>query len=251
MTPARTINEFAGRIIAVIRLNMNRPQHIYRNRLLEEVESLHPERILEVGCGGGEFLRDAKAAGLEVFGIDPDMESVAALSDDGFRVAAGRAEDLRFPDGSFSAVVFSFTAHHIADWNRAIEEALRVSNAICILDPWYETSIPSQAVAEQFDQWCKRIDRASGMIHNDCLSVRELLKPIEKTLAHFQLRITYLLELQELGVARMRELAASQLAKIGSRPGWERSLDELVARARSEGFSDDGAILLSIRRKDR
>jgi len=211
--------------------------------------SLDPENILDVGCGGGEFLRDAKAADLEVFGVDPDMESVAALSEEGFTVKIGKAEDLQFPDASFSAVVFSFTAHHIADWKKGLDEALRVSNAVCILDPWYETTIPSQAVAEQFDQWSKRIDRASGMIHNDCLSVRELLEPIETTLAHFQIRITYLLELQELGVARMQELAAPQLAKTGSRSNWTLSLDELVTRAKSEGFSDDGAILISIRRK--
>lgn len=37
-------------------LDMNRPQHTYRQRLLEEVVSLRPARILEVGCGGGGFL---------------------------------------------------------------------------------------------------------------------------------------------------------------------------------------------------
>lgn len=184
--------------------------------------------------------------GWELAGVDPDMESIAALRDDGFNVSTGRAEELNAPDRSFDAVVFAFTAHHIEDWDAAAREALRVGQAVFILDPWYATEIPSQAVAQDFDRWCKRIDRAGGMIHNECLSARDLLKPLDGKA--IQISLSYLLELQELGIEGLNALAEPQLKKSRDRAVWEPDLRLLQSRAVSEGFSDDGAILLTVKR---
>jgi ubiquinone/menaquinone biosynthesis C-methylase UbiE len=187
---------------------------------------------------------------VEVRGIDPDVESVAALSREGLQVEVGRAERLPYPDTSFDIVVFSFTAHHIADWEKAALEAMRVAKAIFILDPWYDVTFPSQVVAEKFDRWCKSIDRAGGMVHHDCMSVQALLGPIKEHLDGHQVRIEYMLELQDMGVARMLDIAARQLTNAGDASQWRPGLDALVAEAQLHGFSDDGAILLSIGRAD-
>lgn len=146
-------------------------------------------------------------------------------------------------------MVFCFTAHHIEDWSQALLEALRVSTtSVLLLDPWYEPGIPSQAVAGRFDRWCKAIDRAGGMIHNDCLSAADLLEPIATRLPAYDLKLEYLLTLHELGPARLDEIAHEQLHDARDRSSWLPELHTIVQLAQRDGFSDDGAILLSLTR---
>ncbi|MEM1205155.1 MAG: class I SAM-dependent methyltransferase [Acidobacteriota bacterium] len=227
---------------------MQRPQVNYRRRLLDEIASVEPSRVLEVGCGGGSFLRSARQLGWELAGVDPDAESIAALRKEGFNVSTGCAEKLDYPDSRFDAVVFAYTAHHIEDWDAAAREAYRVGRAIFILDPWYEAAIPSQAVAQDFDSWCKQVDREGGMIHHECLSASDLLKPFDEV--SLQISLSYLLDLQDLGIEGLNALAEPQLEKARDRKLWEPNLKILQSRAVSEGFSDDGAILLSVRKNE-
>lgn len=227
------------------------PHALYREKLQRRLIALEPGRLLEVGCGRGGFLRSAAAAGIEALGIDLDEASLRELRDEGFDVQKGSAEQLEFAEDSFDATVFCFSAHHMADWRRAMEEALRVSRrAVIILDPWYETGIPSQAVAERFDRWCKKIDRAGGMVHNDCLDVTQLLAPISSRLPDFDIGLEYLLELRSLDPDRLDAMAQEHLAKTRGEPEWLEELDAIKAEARQFGISDDGAILLSVRKRN-
>ena len=231
------------------RLLRPRPQDAYRARLVGEIEALRPARLLEVGCGGGGFLRSVAHLDIELVGVDPDEESLRTLSEEGFEVRHGRAEGLDFPDGSFDVVVFCFTAHHVEDWTRALHEALRVGEgSVVVLDPWYDLGIPSQAVAARFDRWCKVIDRAGGMVHQDPLDADDLLAPIADRPSHYDVRVEYLLSLQEFNVAELEEFAGERLAPGRVLPQWREELASIVDAARRDGFSDDGAILLSVRK---
>lgn len=227
-------------------MDAQEPQALYRRRLLHE-----PRRILEVGCGGGGFLRAAASLDAQLIGIDPDAGQIAALRGEGFSVESGRAEQLPYADRSFDAVVFCFSAHHVEDWDRALREALRVGDAVLVLDPWYEVGIPSQAVAAKFDRWSKRIDRATGMVHQDCLDAEALLRPLAGRLDGLELGLEHLLVLRELGAGRMREYAEEQLRKAPQAGPWQDELKALLAEAEAQGFSGEGAILLSLSKTPR
>ncbi len=230
---------------------MQRPHDHYRDRLLGALAALKPERVLEVGCGGGAFLRGAAGLGMTVQGIDPDEACVAKLRAEGFSAQVGQAQDLDFADGSFDAVVFSFTAHHLADWQRSLAEALRVSRrSVLILDPWYDLGIASQRVASEFDRWCKAIDRATGMVHNDCMNAKVLLAPIEPRLSDFSVAFDCMLVLHELGARHLAETAEQQLRNVADPGRWRPELDAISQRARAHGFSDDGAVLLVLSKRD-
>lgn len=223
-----------------------RPQAKYRARLVYEIEALRSRRVLEVGCGGGGFLRSVAHLDLELVGIDPDAASVALLRDEGFGVREGRAQQLDFADASFDAVVFCFTAHHVEHWAPALREALRVGGTVLVLDPWYDTRVASQRVAERFDRWCKAIDRAGGMVHHDCLDAERLSAPLAELPSRFDTKIEYLLEPHELGIERLEEIAQEHLNDLTDRAPWIEELDSIRVEARRYGFSDDGAILLSV-----
>src|SRR5207302_4770066 len=63
--------------------------------------------LLDVGCGGGVFLRRARESGCRAVGLDHSREVVRLArksTGGGARVAHGSAERLPFADGEFTAV---------------------------------------------------------------------------------------------------------------------------------------------------
>ena len=82
------------------------------------------DRLLDVGCGGGVFLRHVRdTVGCEVAGVDhsPDMVRVASPL-----AVLGRAEELPFADGAFTAVSSLVAFFFFPDPVRALREMRRV-----------------------------------------------------------------------------------------------------------------------------
>jgi ubiquinone/menaquinone biosynthesis C-methylase UbiE len=71
-----------------------------------EALSLGPDdRLLDVGCGGGIFLRRALETGCEAVGLDHSRQMVKlARRTSGVEIVHGEADALPFPDGAFTAV---------------------------------------------------------------------------------------------------------------------------------------------------
>lgn len=91
------------------------------------------ERLLDVGCGTGEFARLALARfpHLEIVGVDvaPGMLAVAARKFAGrpqSRLVLARAERLPFEREVFDAVVCANILHHVASPEAVLQECARV-----------------------------------------------------------------------------------------------------------------------------
>jgi SAM-dependent methyltransferase len=98
--------------------------------LVTFVEGAHmsQQRVLEVGCGGGHWLRRLGESGLHVFGLDPSarMLAVARAAVGGGRLVRGRGEALPYAS-SFCGRVFSINAlHHFDEPAAFFSEARRV-----------------------------------------------------------------------------------------------------------------------------
>jgi len=73
-------------------------------------------RLLEIGCGGGNFLAGMRDLGWEVEGIDFDPVAVdSAHRQYGLEVRHGLFEDEDYPLDHFDAVVMSHVIEHVAD----------------------------------------------------------------------------------------------------------------------------------------
>ncbi len=120
------------------------------------------ERILEVGCGAGELAAHLSKLGFRVTAIDSDEESIASA-----RLLGVDAQVANWPDfssGSFDAVLFTRSLHHIHPLRGAVETAagcLQAGGHIIVEDFAYE------AADERTLRWfvsASRIIAAAGLL---------------------------------------------------------------------------------------
>jgi SAM-dependent methyltransferase len=103
--------------------------HEFARRAILAALTLGPEdRLLEIGCGGGMLLRDALRTGSAATGLDhsEDMVRLAAERAPGAEVVRGRAEDLPFGDGSFTAAAMSIVLMFLPAPVKVLRECSRV-----------------------------------------------------------------------------------------------------------------------------
>ncbi|MBI3998018.1 MAG: methyltransferase domain-containing protein [Armatimonadetes bacterium] len=100
--------------------------------LVEHSEAGPASRVLEVGCGTGNYILALHgASGSACWGIDPSAEMLAQAHARQGSVAfrAGTAEGLDFPDAFFDLVFTVDVIHHVGDRAAYFQEAHRVLRA--------------------------------------------------------------------------------------------------------------------------
>ncbi len=91
------------------------------------------EKVLDIGCGDGDFIRFLVARGMDVTGIDPNINDDEKYH---YRTVRGYAENLPFDDEDFDSVVSIRALHHLKA-DEALSEAYRVlktGGMMCIVD---------------------------------------------------------------------------------------------------------------------
>lgn len=105
-------------------------------RILKQWRPQAGERVLDVGCGTGVFLRDLAKnhAGLNLTGLDlsEDMLAVARRPLPGARSAApefhpGSVYEIPFGEGAFDVVLNTISCHFYTEQVRAFREIQRVT----------------------------------------------------------------------------------------------------------------------------
>ena len=78
------------------------------------------KRLLEVGCGNGEFLLEAKSHGIDVIGTDVSLGAIKKAQEklgNSESVICGEIENIDFPANSFDVCVLSDSLEHVRDPN--------------------------------------------------------------------------------------------------------------------------------------
>ena len=72
-------------------------------------------KVLEVGCGNGNLLKNLQRLGWQVQGVEPDRNAAKIAESRGLPVRCGELAEQDFPPHSFDAIVMSHVIEHIAD----------------------------------------------------------------------------------------------------------------------------------------
>ncbi|MEX0675356.1 MAG: class I SAM-dependent methyltransferase [Gaiellaceae bacterium] len=93
----------------------------------EAVAEVSPRRVLEVGCGTGEFTeRMARELGAEVVAVDISGRMVELTAARGIDARVGDVQALPFEDAEFDVAVANWVLYHAPDVDMAIRELARV-----------------------------------------------------------------------------------------------------------------------------
>jgi SAM-dependent methyltransferase len=91
------------------------------------VAEVAPVRVLEVGCGEGEFAeRVQRELGCEVVAIDQSERMVEITRGRGVDARLGDVQALPFADGEFDCAVANWMLYHVPELDRALAELARV-----------------------------------------------------------------------------------------------------------------------------
>ena len=84
-------------------------------------------RLLDVGCGKGDFIVRMRENGWKVEGLEVDADAVNyAQSNYGLTVHLGSLESFRFPDESFDVITLNHVIEHVHDPISLVRECLRI-----------------------------------------------------------------------------------------------------------------------------
>jgi SAM-dependent methyltransferase len=95
-------------------------------------------RLLDIGCGRGDGLRELAAAGWRAEGLDIDPATVALARGRGLDVRLGTLADQAYPSSAFDAVTMSHAIEHVADPASVLGEIHRIlapGGRLAILTP--------------------------------------------------------------------------------------------------------------------
>lgn len=84
------------------------------------------KKLLEIGCGSGQMLKNMRDLGWEVTGIDFDPQCQSITQETGIPVYQGDVLEQNLPANSFDVIVMSHVIEHLPDPIATLKECLRL-----------------------------------------------------------------------------------------------------------------------------
>ena len=83
-------------------------------------------RLLDLGCGSGNFLEFMNRYGWETMGIDFDEKAVETAKAKNLNVKLGKLEEQNLPNNYFDAITLSHVIEHVYDPSELLRECKRI-----------------------------------------------------------------------------------------------------------------------------
>lgn len=149
----------------------------YKSALLDAVTLQDGQKVLDVGCGTGQFIEILKERhpSVSAYGADPDA-SLLGMAEGNLRrkglsakFVQAYAEQLPFPDDTFDMVSCILTLHHVPTGSKqqAVNELRRVlaPGGILLLSDYGKKRIPVRGPGQFiFEQKANLVDHFAGRV---------------------------------------------------------------------------------------
>jgi len=156
-------------------------------KLLNFFQGKEVTSILDVGTGSGDFVGVLKEVFPEaqITGVDPDGESLheATKKYPAVSFIEMRAESLEFADNTFDLASISMALHHLPDIQTAFKEMQRVVKCggwIIVNELFSDNLNQAQEVHKMFHHFRSKIDRLTGINHNETFEKEQILQMVKK-----------------------------------------------------------------------
>ncbi len=170
------------------------------------------DRLLDVGCGNGKFLKDAQLAGWQCYGVDFDPQAVEAANSQGAKVSQGTLKEQEFPDTYFDAITLSHVIEHVHQPKKLLRECERILKPGGML--WISTPNNNSIVAKWFEKdWLA------------CIPPQHLVLFNQQTLSKLLKKLNFTVKIMRRGVHIQRHYRASRAFKQGKIGVQELSYD--------------------------
>lgn len=84
-------------------------------------------RLIDIGCGNGQFLALMRCLGWEVLGVDPDVEAARVAENTfGIKVISSTLEEANLPEAIADAITMNHVIEHVSDPLRLLKESKRI-----------------------------------------------------------------------------------------------------------------------------
>jgi ubiquinone/menaquinone biosynthesis C-methylase UbiE len=101
-----------------------------RLALIQEYVQLPGKKIIDCGCGAGQYVVGLLASGVDAWGVEYEISKVSqfqkAYPELSERISVGDIEHLTFKDKSFDMALLNEVLEHIPEEMKALEEVKRV-----------------------------------------------------------------------------------------------------------------------------
>ncbi|MGQ9657379.1 MAG: class I SAM-dependent methyltransferase [Fimbriimonadales bacterium] len=133
-------------------------------------------RLLDVGCGNGDFLQLAQRAGWQAVGVEPDPKAVAIARARGLTVHHGGLETLSAESETYDGITMNHVIEHVHDPRTTLTHCYR------LLKPggwlWLETpNLDAQGHARYGENWVG-LDIPRHLVVFTDRALRQLLKEV-------------------------------------------------------------------------
>lgn len=147
----------------------------YRSNRMQSVKIFKKQgRLLDLGCGGGDFLSEMKKSGFEVYGIDSSSHACKLAQEKiGENVLNSTLEEYHFPDNYFDVVTLWHVYEHLPNPNKVLEEIYRIlkKDGILILEIPNINSLSFKL----FRKYCFHLEIPRHLYHWSSKTIKEIL----------------------------------------------------------------------------
>ena len=165
--------------------------------LIDLISKINPDKTLDVGCGCGEFTREAAKFCTSLTAIDVSEKLIAKCKNErdfkNIEFLCMSAVSLGFNDNTFNLVYEQASLHHIHNWEKALDEIIRVSSKHIILaEPIDDNRSPEKLNAIHAQELLLELQHEINYSHYKHLKLEQFQKYFDKKSIEYKYHINKL-----------------------------------------------------------